>query len=98
MFLGPFNRSRTDASVAFVLLLARSVHSQVNSGSDGRHGQLNPTADVVINMADQPDGIYQYTSVNIPAGVRVSFVRNARGTPVVWLVQNRCVINGAIDI
>jgi hypothetical protein len=98
MFSGLPNRIRTTAFVAFVLLLAGPVQSQVNSGSDGRHGQLNPTADLVINMADQPDGIYQYTSVNIRAGVRVSFVRNSGGTPVVWLVQNRCVINGVIDV
>jgi hypothetical protein len=70
----------------------------VNSGSDGSDGAFNPTKDTVINMADHPDGIYHYTSVNIPAGVTVSFIPNAKNTPVVWLVQGVCEINGAVDV
>ena len=49
-------------------------------------------------MADHPDGIYHYTSVNIPTGVTVSFIPNAGNKPVVWLVQGDCVINGTIDV
>lgn len=44
-------------------------------------------------MADHPDGIYHYTSVNIPSGVTVTFKPNAANTPVVWLVQGNCVIS-----
>ena len=60
-----------------LLLLALVVpwlaHGQtVNSGSDGA---FNPMKDTVINMADHPDGIYQYTSVNIPAGATVPLPR-----------------------
>ena len=73
---------------------------QVNSGSNGSDGAFNPTANVVIDMADHPDGIYQYTSVNIPAGVTVTFIPNAGNKPVVWLVQGSCVINsgGRVDV
>ena len=49
-------------------------------------------------MADHPDGIYQYTSVNIPAGVTVTFIPSAKNTPVVWLVQNNCQIDGTVDL
>ena len=59
-------------------------------------GALNPTINITIDMSDHPDGIYQYTSVNIPTGVTVSFTPNANNTPVVWLVQTNCVINGTI--
>jgi hypothetical protein len=80
------------------VLLLHSASAQVNTGSDGHDGALNPTADLVINMADHPDGIYHYTSVNIPTGVTVSFVPNAANTPVVWLAQDSCVISGSVDV
>jgi hypothetical protein len=59
---------------------------QFNSGSDGSDGAFNPTQNVLIDKADHPDGIYQYTSVNIPSGVTVTFTPNAKNTPVIWLV------------
>jgi hypothetical protein len=70
----------------------------VKSGSNGSDGAFNPTTNIVINMADHPNGIYQYTSVNIPTNVTVTFIPNANNTPVYWLVQNNVVINGAVDV
>jgi hypothetical protein len=73
--------------------------AQVNTGSDGSDGAFNPTAtNTVINMADHPTGIYQYTSVNIPAYVTVTFIPNANNTPVCWLVQNGVTINGTVNV
>jgi len=72
--------------------------AQVNSGSNGSDGAFNPTQNVTIDMNLRPDGIYHYTSVNIPSGVTVTFTPNANNTPVVWLVQGDCVISGIIDI
>lgn len=72
--------------------------SQVNSGSDGHDGAFNPTQNVEIDMADHPDGIYHYTSVNIPSGVTVTFKPNAANTPVVWLVQGDCLISGDLSV
>ena len=66
--------------------------AQVNSGSNGSDGAFNPTTNIVINMADHPNGIYQYTSVNIPTNVTVTFIPNANNTPVTWLLQGSCVI------
>jgi hypothetical protein len=72
--------------------------AQVNSGSNGSDGAFNPTAtNTVINMADHPTGIYQYTSVNIPAYVTVTFIPNANNTPVYWLVQSGVTINGTVN-
>ncbi len=86
-------------SIGLILALALlPVHAQVNSGSDGHDGAFNPTTNTVINMADHPDGIYHYTSVNIPAGVTVSFLPNANNSPVVWLVQSDCVIEGVVNV
>jgi hypothetical protein len=79
-------------------LLAGHGNAQINSGSDGHDGAFNPTQSVEIDMADHPDGIYHYTTVNVPSGVTVTFKPNAKNTPVVWLVQGDCVILGKIDI
>jgi hypothetical protein len=85
--------------IVLITLLCQSARSaQVNSGSDGHDGALNPTSNLVIDMADHPDGIYHYTSVNIPAGLTVSFKPNAKNTPVIWLVQGDCVIGGAVTV
>ena len=83
---------------ASLLLLPLSARGQVNSGSNGSDGAFNPTQSVEIDMADHPDGIYHYTSVNIPPGVTVTFKPNAANTPVVWLLQGDCVINGTVNV
>ena len=56
-------------AVSAAILLPLAGFAQVNSGSDRHDGALNPASNLVIDMADHPDGIYHYTSVNIPAGV-----------------------------
>jgi len=82
-----------------VLLLGSvAARAQVNSGSDGHDGAFNPATSTVINMADHPDGIYHYTEVNIPTNVTVTFIPNANNSPVMWLVQSNCVINGTVDV
>jgi hypothetical protein len=72
--------------------------AQVSSGSNGSDGAFNPATNTVINMADHPNGIYQYTTVNIPSGVTVTFIPNANNSPVTWLVQSNVVINGTVDV
>ncbi len=92
---------QTILPLMLAMLLCANAQAQVNSGSngsDGSDGAFNPTTNIVINMADHPDGIYQYTSVNISSGVTVTFIPNANNTPVVWLVQSNCVINGGLDL
>lgn len=81
-----------------VFLLASSARAEFNSGSDGSDGSFNPTTNVVVDMADHPSGIYNYSSVNIPAGVNVSFIPNANNAPVVWLVQGSAVIGGSVSL
>lgn len=84
--------------ITSVSIFAFGVLAQVNSGSNGSDGALNPTTNLVINMADHPDGIYHYTSVNISNGVTVTFIPNANNTPVTWLVQLSCTVNGTIRL
>lgn len=85
----------------FLVIFCGSVfvcQAQVNSGSDGHDGVLNPASNIVINMNDHPDGIYHYSSVNISNNVTVSFIPNANNTPVIWLVQSNCLIRGTINL
>ncbi len=95
-------KRRTLKSVVVMLgmvsWLTASGWAQVNSGSNGSDGQLNVTNSTTINMADHPNGIYQYTSVNIANGATVTFIPNANNTPVVWLVQSNVIINGSVDV
>jgi hypothetical protein len=92
--------------LASLLLLCASARAQVNSGSNGGDGALDFSSltnlgystNIVIDMHDHSNGIYQYTSVNIPANVTVTFIPNANNSPVTWLVQSNALINGTINV
>jgi hypothetical protein len=81
-----------------IFLSLSRTSAQINTGSDGHDGVFNPTANIIINMATHPDGIYHYTSVIIPANVTVTFTPNLKNTPVVWLVQGNVAIKGLVDV
>jgi len=78
--------------------LTFAARAQVHTTSDGSDGTLNPTADTIIDMSSHSDGVFQYTSVNIPQNVTVTFTPNANNSPVTWLVQGTVVISGRVDI
>ena len=87
----------------FAVLVGAGAHAQINTGSTGSDGALDfssitYTTNIVIDMHDHSNGIYQYTYVNIPSGVTVTFVPNADNTPVTWLVQSNALINGTVDV
>ena len=84
--------------IAAAICIHTSGMAQVSTGSDGSDGVFNPITNTVINMADHPNGIYQFVSVNIPNGVTVTFAPNANNTPVYWLVQSSIVISGSVDV
>lgn len=84
-------------------LLPTISRAQINSGSTGSDGALDFSAittstNIVIDMHDHPTGIYNYTYINIPGVVTVSFIPNANNTPVTWLVQSNVVINGVVAL
>ncbi len=87
--------SRPALWLAAMLCLPLSGHA-FDSGSTGADGALKPTVNVVIPLP--PSGVLNYTEINIPAGVTVSFRRNATNTPVVLLVAGNAVINGALNL
>ncbi len=77
-----------------------------NSGSTGADGALSypaqgePTfsATQVFDMTGHPDGVWHFTSITIPAGVTVTFLKNATNTPVVWLATDDVLIAGTLNL
>ena len=66
------------------------------SGSTGADGAFNPTVNTTVPLP--PSGIFNYTSVNIPAGVTVTFSRNTTNTPVVILATGNVTIAGTLAV
>jgi len=83
----------------FALLSALFVtpaHAAFDSGSTGSDGPLAPTANVVLQIP--ANGIFNFTTVNIPTGVTVTFTKNASNTPVYMLATGDVNIIGTIDV
>lgn len=57
--------------------------------------QIQPTP--VFDMRTKPDGIWNFTNINIPAGVELIFIKNQRNTPVVWLASGDVTIAGTVN-
>ena len=64
------------------------------SGSTGADGDFAPTVNTKVVLP--PSGILNYGTVNIPAGVIVTFQKNATNTPVVMLATGNVTIAGSI--
>lgn len=67
-----------------------------NSGSTGADGAFNPTVNTVVQLPDS--GVFNFTTVNIPAGVTVTFKKNTTNTPVVMLASGNVTIAGALSV
>jgi hypothetical protein len=74
------------------------VHAQsgFQSGSTGADGAFSPTTSQAVQLPE--NGIFNFTTVNIPAGVTITFLPNSRNTPVIILATGNVVIQGTIDI
>lgn len=49
-----------------------------------------------FNMDEKPDGVWNFTSIHVPAGIEVRFRRNAANTPVRWLATESVTIDGTL--
>ena len=85
------------AGLAVMLLWAVPVFAQTfSSGSTGALGVFNPTTNTVVTLP--PDGVLNYTTITIPAGVTVTFVKNAANTPVTMLATGDVTIAGTLTV
>ena len=95
------NRSPSQTLLALLVLLmlgclTSTLAHAFDSGSTGVDGAFNPTVDTELPLP--PDGIFNFTTVDIPAGVTVTFTPNATNTPVIMLATGDVTINGTIDV
>jgi len=90
--------------VALMVVIAAVASAQTfSSGSSGADGAFAPaappqgqTVEVVLPLP--PSGIFNFTTVTIPRGVKVTFIRNAKNTPVVILATGDVRIEGSISV
>lgn len=88
-------------SVSLLSLLAcaaLTAHAQntFSSGSTGADGAFAPTGSQTIVVPDS--GVYNFTTVNIPSGVSITFARNTSNKPLTILASGDVVITGTINI
>jgi len=67
-----------------------------SSGSTGVDGAFAPTVNTTVALP--PDGVFNYTTVTIPAGVTVTFTPNAANTPVTILATEGVTIAGTLSV
>jgi hypothetical protein len=83
--------------VGLILWTAAAQAQTFSSGSTGADGALDLTSgDQTLQLP--PSGIFNFTTVNIPGGKTLRFLRNALNTPVVMLAQGDVVIGGDVDV
>jgi hypothetical protein len=97
----PSKRMKTMRQLITILVILLTVTSMAmaqpfDAGSTGADGPLNVTVNTTLNLP--PSGIFNYTTINVAAGVTLSFNRNALNTPVYLLATSNVTINGAIDV
>ena len=93
-------RRLTVVPVAFCCLAAAMIDPALaqtfNSPSTGADGAFTPTASVTLTPP--ANGIFNFTSVTIPSGVTVRFIRNVANTPVTLLATGNVSIAGTLDV
>jgi hypothetical protein len=96
---------RALALVALSAGFTAVASADFDSGSSGADGALSPGSDVTINLAAEGTYdanewavVFNYTTIDIPAGVTVTFLNHPSGAPVVWLASGDVNIGGIVDV
>jgi len=82
-------------AASLLLTLATNVFA-FDSGSTGADGGFNPTSSQSVTLP--ANGVFNFTTVNIPQGVTITFTRNAENTPVTILASGDVAIDGVIEV
>ena len=72
-----------------------------SSGSTGTDGAYAPSCAPTPCTVTEPlplSGVFNYTTVTIPAGVTVRYTRNAANTPVTMLATGDVTVAGTINL
>lgn len=84
------------ALTVFLLSCVSGSALAFDSGSTGADGAFTPTASIEITLP--ADGKLNYSTVNVPAGVTVTFKKNTANTPVYMLATGNVTIAGTMDL
>lgn len=82
--------------LAVWLLASPAAGQSFDSGSDGSDGALLVDASIAIQVP--PDGILNYTTVQVNTGQTLSFIPNALNTPVYILASGDVTIEGTVHV
>lgn len=93
-------------TVFYLGLLVITAQAQFNSGSTGADGALDlsvdrpgcPAAQTTCTIQLPASGVFNFTTINIPANKTLSFIRNASNTPAILLASGNVTILGRIDV
>src|ERR1041385_7335721 len=80
----------------FCFAATLQAQNTFSSGSTGADGAFAPATTQSIAVPDS--GVFNFTTVNIPAGVTITFTRNATNKPLTILASGDAVIAGTINI
>ncbi|MFO0701191.1 MAG: hypothetical protein U0236_18380 [Nitrospira sp.] len=81
---------------ALVGLASSATAQTFSSGSTGALGAFNPAVNTTVTLP--ADGILNYTTVNVPVGVTVTFLKNAANTPVTLLATGNVTVAGVVHV
>ncbi len=86
------------AALLWLCITGVTAHAQSGfvSGSTGADGAFNPTQSQTLQLPES--GVFNFSTVNIPAGVTIRFGRNSRNTPVIILATGNMTIAGTLDV
>jgi hypothetical protein len=84
------------AVMGFCLITSTAAQAQFSSGSTGADGPLNITTDTTLDLP--PDGIFNFTTINVAAGATLTFNRNPLNTPVYLLATGDVVVSGVVHV
>lgn len=79
-----------------MMVIPSVMAADFSSGSTGADGAFEPTEDTELVLPE--DGIFNFTTVNIPEGVTVTFRRNRNNTPVTILASGDVTVAGTISV
>jgi hypothetical protein len=83
-------------SIPIVLGVTAFGQNNFSSGSSGADGAFSPTQNIAVQVP--PSGVFNYTTVTIPSGITVTYIRNANNTPVTILASGDVNIDGTISL
>jgi hypothetical protein len=82
--------------VSFAIIACVGTCAWESHASTGADGPFAPVASLTLPLP--ASGVFNFTSITIPAGVTVRFTRNATNTPVTLLATGNVAIAGVLDV